>query len=318
MIGSDAERAGILAGYERVVARLARAKVPKIAVVVRKAYGGGHFALGGRPTHPDLVLAWPTAEIGLHGARRRASARSTSAGSRRCSRTRARTPTTSSSPSCRRLGAGVGALGGGGAHLPRRRDRPSPHARGVAAGIDFAWGSGPRVSPRRYQGGSVPAGPLAHICLARRRTSTRRSRTGARSSAELDPAQLDEPVVLVDRWEAGEDVMSSATFVNPQGTEIQLLCPLNDGPLGRRLAKRGEHVHHICFTSPDLPDAVARLAENGHQADEHRLSRTIPRSLAALDVHLPRVEPRDARRARVPVPSGRRHVGAGRGRSGLS
>ena len=47
--------------------------------------------------------------------------------------------------------------------------------------------------------------------------------------------------------------MSSATFVNPQGTEIQLLCPLNDGPLGRRLAKRGEHVHHICFTSPDLP-----------------------------------------------------------------
>jgi propionyl-CoA carboxylase beta chain len=65
MIGSDAERGGILGGYERVVARLARAKVPKIAVVVRKAYGGGHFALGGRPTHPDLVLAWPTAEMGF-------------------------------------------------------------------------------------------------------------------------------------------------------------------------------------------------------------------------------------------------------------
>ena len=34
-------------------------------VVVRKAYGGGHFALGGRPTHPDLILAWPTAELGF-------------------------------------------------------------------------------------------------------------------------------------------------------------------------------------------------------------------------------------------------------------
>ncbi len=65
MIGSEAERAGILAGYERVVARLARARVPKIAVVVRKAYGGGHFALCGRPTHPDLILAWPTAELGF-------------------------------------------------------------------------------------------------------------------------------------------------------------------------------------------------------------------------------------------------------------
>ena len=65
MVGSEAERGGILAAYERVVARLARATVPKVVVVVRKAYGGGHFALGGRPTHPDLILAWPTAELGF-------------------------------------------------------------------------------------------------------------------------------------------------------------------------------------------------------------------------------------------------------------
>jgi len=65
MIGTDAEREGILAGYEGVVVRLARATVPKIAVIVRKAYGGGHIALGGRPVHPDLLLAWPTAEMGF-------------------------------------------------------------------------------------------------------------------------------------------------------------------------------------------------------------------------------------------------------------
>ena len=65
MIGTDAEKGGILRGYERVVVRLARATVPKIATIVRKAYGGGHIALGGRPVKPDLLLAWPTAEMGF-------------------------------------------------------------------------------------------------------------------------------------------------------------------------------------------------------------------------------------------------------------
>lgn len=65
MIGTDAERAGILRAYEEVVTRLSRAEVPKIAVVVRKAYGGGHIALGGRPVKPDLLLAWPSAEMGF-------------------------------------------------------------------------------------------------------------------------------------------------------------------------------------------------------------------------------------------------------------
>ncbi len=65
MIGTEAERGGILRGYERVVVRLARAGVPKIATIVRKAYGGGHIALGGRPVNPDLLLAWPGAELGF-------------------------------------------------------------------------------------------------------------------------------------------------------------------------------------------------------------------------------------------------------------
>lgn len=63
LIGTEAERGGILHGYESVAARIARATVPKIALVVRKAYGGGHFALGGRPTHPDFLFAWPGAEM---------------------------------------------------------------------------------------------------------------------------------------------------------------------------------------------------------------------------------------------------------------
>ncbi len=65
MIGRQAERAGILSAYERVAQRLARVAVPKIVVVVRKSYGGGHFAMGGGPTHPDLTVCWPIAELGF-------------------------------------------------------------------------------------------------------------------------------------------------------------------------------------------------------------------------------------------------------------
>ena len=65
MIGREAERGGILRCYERLAAALARATVPKVAVVVRKAYGGGHIAMGGRPVNPSLLVAWPGAELGF-------------------------------------------------------------------------------------------------------------------------------------------------------------------------------------------------------------------------------------------------------------
>jgi acetyl-CoA carboxylase carboxyltransferase component len=65
MIGTAAERGGILHGYEALVSRIAQARVPKVGVVLRKAYGGGHFAMGGRPTGPDFLFAWPSAELGF-------------------------------------------------------------------------------------------------------------------------------------------------------------------------------------------------------------------------------------------------------------
>jgi acetyl-CoA carboxylase carboxyltransferase component len=65
MIGTQAERGGILHGYEGLVSAIAGARVPKVGVVLRKAYGGGHFAMGGRPTQPDFLYAWPSAELGF-------------------------------------------------------------------------------------------------------------------------------------------------------------------------------------------------------------------------------------------------------------
>ena len=107
----------------------------------------------------------------------------------------------------------------------------------------------------------MPGGPFAHVCLLVRDLDQAIADWTAILEV-LDPEQLAEPTV-VDHWEAGEDVMSSATFVSRSGCEIQLLCPLNDGPLGRRLEKRGEGVHHICFTAADLPGAVDRLVDRG-------------------------------------------------------
>jgi methylmalonyl-CoA decarboxylase subunit alpha len=65
MVGSEAEKSGILKAYEKVALRISTAKVPKVGVIVRKAYGGGHFAMGGRPTGPDFLFAWPSAELGF-------------------------------------------------------------------------------------------------------------------------------------------------------------------------------------------------------------------------------------------------------------
>ena len=65
MVGAEAERSGTLKAYEKLALRIATAEVPKLGVVIRKAFGGGHFAMGGRPTHPDFLFAWPSAELGF-------------------------------------------------------------------------------------------------------------------------------------------------------------------------------------------------------------------------------------------------------------
>lgn len=123
----------------------------------------------------------------------------------------------------------------------------------------------------------MPRGPLAHICFLVNDLDEALA-DWRKILAQVDPGQLRDEVVRYDNFEAGEDVMAWATFVNPEGCEIQLCQPLNDGPLGRRLAKHGEGVHHICFTSPELPKTVEQLAQNGVQLTSRELSQdpTLP------------------------------------------
>ncbi|MEX2356199.1 MAG: acyl-CoA carboxylase subunit beta [Thermaerobacterales bacterium] len=67
MIGSRVERAGIIRHGAKMIAAVSEATVPKISVVVRKAYGAGLYAMAGPGFDPDCCIALPTALIGVMG-----------------------------------------------------------------------------------------------------------------------------------------------------------------------------------------------------------------------------------------------------------
>jgi acetyl-CoA carboxylase carboxyltransferase component len=67
MVGSKVEQAGIIRHGAKMLYAVSRATVPKITVVVRKAYGAGYYVMCGKAYEPDLLVAWPTAEISVMG-----------------------------------------------------------------------------------------------------------------------------------------------------------------------------------------------------------------------------------------------------------
>jgi methylmalonyl-CoA decarboxylase subunit alpha len=67
MIGSEVERQGIIRHGAKMLFAVAECRVPRIAVLVRKAYGGGYLAMSGAPMAPDAVIALPTAKPALMG-----------------------------------------------------------------------------------------------------------------------------------------------------------------------------------------------------------------------------------------------------------
>ncbi|HVH66044.1 MAG TPA: acyl-CoA carboxylase subunit beta [Candidatus Acidoferrum sp.] len=67
MVGSNVEKEGIIRHGAKMLYAVSEATVPKVTVVVRKAYGAGYFVMCGRGYQPDLIVAWPTAEISVMG-----------------------------------------------------------------------------------------------------------------------------------------------------------------------------------------------------------------------------------------------------------
>jgi acetyl-CoA carboxylase carboxyltransferase component len=68
MVGTAVERQGIIRHGAKMISAVAEATVPKICVVVRKAYGAGLYAMAGPGFDPDATLALPTAKIAVMGA----------------------------------------------------------------------------------------------------------------------------------------------------------------------------------------------------------------------------------------------------------
>jgi acetyl-CoA carboxylase carboxyltransferase component len=67
MIGTDVERQGIIRHGAKMISAVSEATVPKISVIVRKAYGAGLYAMAGPAFEPDCTLALPTASIAVMG-----------------------------------------------------------------------------------------------------------------------------------------------------------------------------------------------------------------------------------------------------------
>jgi acetyl-CoA carboxylase carboxyltransferase component len=68
MVGTKVEEAGIIRHGAKMLYATANATVPKVTVVLRKAYGAGYYVMAGRAYEPDLIVAWPSAEISVMGA----------------------------------------------------------------------------------------------------------------------------------------------------------------------------------------------------------------------------------------------------------
>jgi methylmalonyl-CoA decarboxylase subunit alpha len=67
MIGTKVERAGIIRHGAKMISAMSEASVPKISVIVRKAYGAGLYAMAGPAFEPDACLALPSAQIAVMG-----------------------------------------------------------------------------------------------------------------------------------------------------------------------------------------------------------------------------------------------------------
>jgi acetyl-CoA carboxylase carboxyltransferase component len=67
MVGTKVERAGIIRHGAKMLYAVSRATVPKVTVILRKAYGAGYYVMCGRAYEPDLIVAWPSAEISVMG-----------------------------------------------------------------------------------------------------------------------------------------------------------------------------------------------------------------------------------------------------------
>src|SRR5437660_3135059 len=67
IVGTEVEKQGIIRHGAKMLYAVSEATVPKVTVVLRKAYGAGYFVMNGRAYEADYIVGWPKAEIAVMG-----------------------------------------------------------------------------------------------------------------------------------------------------------------------------------------------------------------------------------------------------------
>jgi acetyl-CoA carboxylase carboxyltransferase component len=67
LVGSQVEKEGIIRHGAKMLYATSEATVPKVTVIMRKAYGAGYYVMCGKGYEPDTIVAWPFAEISVMG-----------------------------------------------------------------------------------------------------------------------------------------------------------------------------------------------------------------------------------------------------------
>ena len=67
IVGTEVEKQGIIRHGAKMLYAVSEATVPKVTVILRKAYGAGYYVMCGRGYQPDALFAWPSAEISVMG-----------------------------------------------------------------------------------------------------------------------------------------------------------------------------------------------------------------------------------------------------------
>jgi len=66
--GTDQETGGIIRHGAKLLYAFSEATVPRVTMILRKAYGGAYIAMNNRELGADIVMAWPSAQIAVMGA----------------------------------------------------------------------------------------------------------------------------------------------------------------------------------------------------------------------------------------------------------
>ena len=69
--GIDQEHSGIIRHGAKLIYAYAEATVPKVSLILRKAYGGAYIVMSSKHLRGDINLAWPNAEIAVMGPKGR-------------------------------------------------------------------------------------------------------------------------------------------------------------------------------------------------------------------------------------------------------